>query len=345
MPTEQIVRLDELDEFQWTSITTTIDTATGGVLNRDIIFDDGTRKQEFFENGALREIFQSDNFDQFGQPLPGGGARPWEAIITRYDPNTGAIGGKTTIFDDGTQTEQFFQNGVLVETVQTDNFNPFNGPNFDPPADGGARPWESIVTTYDPNTGEIDRKTTVFDDGRETVQLFENGVLRETVQTDGFGEFTQPPLDGGAKEWESIVTRYDADGDIESRSIIRDDGVQTQQLYDDGVLLETLLTDGYGAGEQPPVDGGNFEWRGKLTIYDADGNTTARGTVFDDNDQIIFNYEGAQIVERLRIDGDGDEDWLLSVTTYPDTGPETVNYETRADVPFEYLTYLGLTPA
>ncbi|MDX8353648.1 hypothetical protein [Cognatiyoonia sp. IB215182] len=277
MPIEEIIRQDDLNQFPWQSIVTSVDTDTGEVLGRTSTYDDGTKTDQLLENGVLRESFQSDNFDQFGQPLPGGGAKRWESIQTFYDAE-----------------------------------------------------------------GQPEFKTIIFDDGTRTDQRFENGVLRESFQSDNFDQFGQPLPGGGAKPWESIETRFDANGDIETRSITGDNGVQTEQFYTDGVLREFFQTDGFDLGETPPADGGVFDWRGKLTIYDADGSITSRGTVFDDDDQIIFNYENAQIIERLRIDGDGDEDWLLSVTTYADTGPETVNYETLGDVPSQYLEYFGV---
>ncbi|MEM9787966.1 MAG: hypothetical protein AAF801_15820 [Pseudomonadota bacterium] len=338
MPIEEIIRQDDLNQFPWQSIVTSVDTDTGEVLGRTITYDDGTKTDQRFENGVLRESFQSDNFDQFGQPLPGGGAKRWESIQTSYDAE-GKPEFKTIIFDDGTRTDQRFENGVLRESFQSDNFDEFGQPL----PGGGAKPWESIETRFDAN-GRPEFKTIIFDDGTRTDQRFENGVLRETFKSDNFDQFGQPLPGGGAKPWESIATRYDSEGNIDGRSVVFDNGVHKEQFYIDGILSETLQTDGFDFREMPPADGGAFDWEAKISTFDTDGSLSSRTTVFDDKDVIIFNYENAQIIERLRIDGDGDEEWLLSVTTYADAGPQTVNYETLNDIPNEYLDYFGLTP-
>ena len=129
-------RFDTEEQFSWDSITSTFDNDT--LIFRDTLFDNGVARFEQFENGLRSVTTQYDNFDPFSGEAPAdGGAFSWTEQFTGYDEN-GDIQGRDTLFDNGVQRFEQFENGVRSSTTQYDNIDPFTG---EAPADGGAFSW------------------------------------------------------------------------------------------------------------------------------------------------------------------------------------------------------------
>lgn len=413
MPLSTSITFDENDVYNWFSIETTIITEIGHVFSRIITYDDGSvKEQEFDETGALSYMFQSDPNNAFA----------WETIETNYDYESSSLSERIIVYDNGNTTEQTFSAGVITNSLLVDNGDDYEWSWIDSSYDlngqiserellydngvfttqlfdagtitfslsvdvddfysdawdvvtlfysdgelserqtrydngsfkvevfadgtlsetvqiddyfgaGNAYDWSRIDTTYD-RSGLIEYRETVFDNGVLKYEEFENGTRTEMAQLDGFYN-GEPPVDGGAEAWESIVTYFE-EGDIARRETLFDDGVAKLELFENG--LRTIVYQ----DDRDDGQGGARDWQEKLTNYDANGQIETAGTLFDDGDTIIFNYEDGERTERVRFDGDDDESWLLSVTSFSDEGNQTVNYDTVDEVPEAYLGYLGL---
>ncbi len=313
------VDVDDFYSDAWDVVT--LFYSDGELSERQTRYDNGSFKVEVFADGTLSETVQID--DYFGA----GNAYDWSRIDTTYD-QSGLIQYRETVFDNGVMKYEEFENGIRTEMTQLDGFS-----YSEEPLDGGANAWQQIYTAYD-QSSLIEYRETVFDNGVLKYEEFENGTRTEMTQLDGFYN-GEPPVDGGAEAWESIVTYFE-EGDIARRETLFDDGVAKLELFENGVRTVVYQDD--------PDDGqgGARDWQEKLTNYDANGQIETAGTLFDDGDTIIFNYEDGERTERVRFDGDDDESWLLSVTSFSDEGNQTVNYDTVDEVPEAYLGYLGL---
>ncbi|WP_156788590.1 hypothetical protein [Roseobacter sp. CCS2] len=323
----ETVQLDNVDLFgnppldggakPWEEIITRYDF-DGVISERETTFDDGTQRFELFDNGTRSETVQLDNVDLFGNPPLDGGAKPWEEIITRYDFD-GVITERETTFDNGTQRFELFDNGTRSETVQLDNVDLFGNP----PLDGGAKPWEEIITRYDFD-GVISERETTFDDGTQRFELFDNGTRSETVQLDNVDLFGNPPLDGGAKPWEEIITRYDFDGVISERETTFDDGTQRFELFDNGTRSETVQLDNVDLFGNPPLDGGAKPWEEIITRYDFDGVISERETTFDDGVEKVEQFEAGLLIATTEEDVFDFKVWDTKSTTFDEDGNVSV---------------------
>lgn len=349
------IRFDDDDAYNWYSIETTIITEIDHVLSRVITYDDGSvKEQEFDETGALYYMFQSDPTNVY----------TWETIETIYDSD--GLSERVIVYDNGNTTEQSFTAGVIATALLIDNGDAYdwsqietvydqdgltaerevlydNGVFTAQLFDAGtitysvsvdvddfyADAWDVVTRYY--TDGELSERQIQYDSGLFTVQVFVDGTLSETTKIDEYGGA------GNAYDWSQIVTTYDESGVIEYRETTFDNGVLKYEEFEDGVRTMVYQED--------PDDGqgGAEDWQEKLTTYDENGQIETAGTLYDDRDTIIFNYEDGDLTERVRIDGDGDESWLLSVTSFSDVGNETVNYDTVDEVPVEYLDYLDLS--
>ena len=67
--------------------------------------------------------------------------------------------------------------------------------------------WDSITSTFDNDT--LIFRDTLFDNGVERFEQFENGVRSVTYQSDNIDQFTgEAPADGGAFSWTEQTTYY-----------------------------------------------------------------------------------------------------------------------------------------
>ncbi len=309
------IQEDTADEFNWNTIETERDD-NGTLLSRFIQYDNGTTRGESYENGTLRVVYQSD-LGPFGEPSD---VKPWETIETYYDAN-GDIEARFEVRDNGTTNLKQYEGGVLRYVEQTD-LSPTGGPS-------DVKAWERIETYYDAN-GDLEARFQVLDDGVTTLRQYEAGVLRQMEQVDLSP--TGGPSD--ARNWERIETFYDANGVIEARFELKDNGVTILKEYEAGVARVVTQEDRAPGGGTSDVK----NWDSITAFYDSNGVIEARETIFDNGDVTAFLYEGGQRALRLQFDGDDSNSWLVRETIY-DANNQVVaiyTYDTAEEVPPEY---------
>ncbi|MEM7057303.1 MAG: hypothetical protein AAF557_06935, partial [Pseudomonadota bacterium] len=310
----------------WKSILTNFESS-GTIQDRFTTFDDGVQKFETFENGLRRSTEQQDNPGGFGD-----GAEAWTSILTNFDSN-GLIQDRTTIFDDGVQKFEAFENGIRRSTEQQDNPGGFGD---------GAKSWASILTNFDTD-GVITDRTTIFDDGRERREIFEDGqiVSIEIVPQPGSGEI-------GAQ----TAFFYDDTGELIGKVILLDNGAETREYFLDGALRQRIEID---EGVALPINSfdlfdGNFVFAGLTPLPPVISdfpNDTDTGSPPDLNGPVdpptqgSFGGPGAipspPLDEPQRGDfsqvgsSDGAKSWTARVTTFEENGDVQSRYTLRDD--------------
>ncbi|WP_353471673.1 Ig-like domain-containing protein [Salipiger sp. H15] len=197
-------------------------TADGQVAQVAIVMDDGSTllKENSFTDGVLTGQLQTD----------GSGATSGKAWSTRelsFDAE-GHMVSMAMTFDDGTTRlhENTFSNGVRVATLITDG-----------EGTAGSLPWSSRSMTFDAD-GHWTGLETVFDDGT-TMQIsrtYVDGQLARELQVDGIGNQS-------SKAWSTREFFYDGTGVMTQSIILRDDGDQVTQVFENGLLASRLIED------------------------------------------------------------------------------------------------------
>lgn len=219
---------DAAGTTNWTKTHTSYD-AVGTIEQKEILFDAGVHEIQIFKDGVRSEISQYDNIDpSTGEGPADGGARKWTEIHTAFD-TAGIIVNREEIFDTGVRKVQIFKDAVRSEISQYDNFDLSTG---EAPADGGAKNWTEIHTTYDA-AGATELYVAVLDNGVHKIVTFENGVRSEMVEHDLKDN----------KTWDTRETLYEA-GNITQRNVTSDKGDVTVTLFLDGARTQTLEYDG-----------------------------------------------------------------------------------------------------
>ena len=301
------------DAAKWDSIYTYYDQ-DGVIERREETRDDGVQIYTFYENGVRRLQEQTD-FGQFGEPSD---ARIWETLEIRYD-EAGQTESRYEVRDDGVQIFTQYENGVRRLEEQSDR-GAFG-------ATSDARVWETLETRYD-EAGKIESRFELRDDGVQIFTQYENGVRRLQEQAD-FGPFGEP---SDARIWETIETRYDEAGTIESRYEVRDDGVQIYTEYENGVRRLQEQSDFGDFGETSDAR----IWETLEFRYDQDGKLENRYEVRDNGVQIYKEYDsGVQRFEE-RVDHGGfsgassdAEIWDRIEIQYDETGQRAFYFELR----------------
>ena len=216
---------DLADDFFWTTIQTERDE-NGTILLRQTVFDDNTTKVEEFADGNLSYVIQTDP-GSAGNPS---GAKPWESIETYYDAN-GLIEARIEQRDTGVTTTSEYDEGTLRRQIKED-LDEAGGPS-------DAQNWERIETYYDID-GQLEARVEVKDNGVTIEKEYEDGVLRFVTQQDG----TQTSGPSDVKPWDSILTVYDNNGQLEARETFFDDGDITALLFEMGSRALKLELDG-----------------------------------------------------------------------------------------------------
>lgn len=225
----------------------------GEVVRTFGTYSNGTSYQDEFTDGVRDTRYWSDRTTDGTD-----GAKPWTSITLEYDVATGDLIERQTFNDDGTSKTELFEGGVRSSTAQLDNFV-FNSDV--PPADGGAKAWQEINTTFDEN-GVISNRETTFDNGVQRLEFFEDGNRLGIIEED--------VLDFAG--WDVRMTVYDTDGNVSQRAVSFDNADETYRLYEGGQLLGRLDLDGNDSNT----------WEARLTEYPADGPiVTTYDNMFD----------------------------------------------------------------
>lgn len=252
-------RYDFQDLYQWDIIDTTFDDYTGELIQRATQYDNGSYRDESFAFGKRMYMV---HFDDFGGPQ-GYGAYDWERIETSFDMN-GRMELRTTFFDDGGVRDEQFQDGMRTMTFQVDGY-----------MQPGGNDWDTIETTYGYD-GQIEMRTTHYDDGTVREEQFQDGVRLNTFQYD-------PNFGPGGQDWDSIHTSFDFDGRIQNRMTHYDDGSIKDETFLDGMRDRIYEMDA-------PGPGGN-RWDTIETVFDF-----YTGDLIE---RITSNDDGSVLTERF----------------------------------------------
>lgn len=286
---------------------------TGTIVGKQIYYDNGLIRQENFENGVRTQILIDDSVGATPE-----GVKSFTTQEIYFDV-TGQKLGVQTIYDDGVQKDESFENGVRFQTVEAD-------------VTGTAKLWDQIETTYTQN-GLLAGRQTIYDDGTVRTEDFLDGVREQTIQSDN-------SVGNAAKDWTQITTDFDAVGVIVSRQTDYDDGRQRLDTYDNGERQMIVVND-FSSGN-------TYSWSQLVTVFDEDGNLDARQRINDDGDELITKYELDRDRDfTIEIDNDESESWAVRVKEFDSNGqnPVVTIYDSQAEVPQPYFEYLGLVLA
>lgn len=269
--------------------------ANGLLENRVTFYDNGTVKEELWQDGVRTVTNQYDNPQELGGP----GVKAWDQAQTIYDASGQKV-GKVTFYDDGRVLSQEWSEGLLSHSLMEDN--PGDGT-------GGAKSWDRIETFFD-GAGQASSRITIYDNGSTREDSFQFGQKVSSIAIDVEDN----------TDWIQSETYYDAFGSRETRTTQYDDGRVTYQTYAFGQLASSIT-------EDAPFDFGNgaYDWASRGTIYE-NGERVLSGTTYDNGDGVLKEFAGDMLTFLHERDGDGSEAWLGRTTTYDLDGSSTVEY-------------------
>ncbi|MEP0962038.1 MAG: hypothetical protein ABJ370_00285 [Paracoccaceae bacterium] len=233
----------------------------------------------------------------------------------------GFITTRETLDDNGVRQLEEFENGIRKTVTQFDNLDPITGAT---PEDGGDKAWTERETRFDEG-GFITARYTLNDNGVRQLEEFENGIRTTVTQFDNLDSITgATPEDGGAKVWTERETRFDENGDIESRGTSYDDGTTKHEKFVDGVLSESYQDDFLPGGISD-----TRPWSSISIYYDASGKINSRWVLRDDGTREVKRFEdglltGISVTDGIDprtggvVDGDGVKNWLRKYTLFGD---------------------------
>lgn len=200
-------------------------------------FDNGIVNTQSFSMGNLTSVLRIDGEDI---------NENWLLKYKEYD-NDGNVTLSARVTDD------------LVAFVSTfgyddgDNQYLTSKVHSDLSEDGSAKDWETKIFEYEEETGELLKKTVVFDDGREKV-VTHNEDGKVVNWTDGSPE---------SYNWDTIEISFDNNGDRLGKTVVQDDGdVTFTQFFDDQKLFRLDFD----------ISDTHEEWFARQIIYDCDGD-------------------------------------------------------------------------
>lgn len=321
----------------WREIASRFDDTSGLIENRLTRFDNGVVHFEDFSNGVRRSLQQLDGpqpeFDQttgqFVHPEDPG-ALAWQSIRTAYDAG-GEVYFRRTVLDNGIISREGFDDGARDFTQQIDGLateqSLLSGGGAEPVA-SGVRNWSYITTVFDRDTGLIENRTTVYDNGVQKLEEFDpDGALFTKDLFDGDPQEVAAGTAGpGARAWTSIEADY-LDGELTSRRTTFDDDTYRLEQSDpaDGVSLrveQLVLDTRFDTGGVILPDQSNLKF--VITDYGADGEVSTRSTLYSDGGTRTEFYEApAQSGSSSRLshvlEADSDDNihpWEIVFTSY-----------------------------
>ncbi|KIC08474.1 hypothetical protein RA19_21175, partial [Leisingera sp. ANG-M1] len=234
---------------RWQSVQQSLD-ADGKVLTAAITFDDGTArsKQNLYTDGVRTGQVFTD----------GSGAQSsanWQQLVRSLDADGQVLRTEVT-FDDGTArvVENSYSGGVRVSQVFTDGSGAQSTAN-----------WQQLVRSLDAD-GQILRTEVTYDNG--TTRVVENnysgGIRVSQIVTDGSGAQS-------SADWSRLEQYFGANGGLERKVTLRDNGDRITSLFDEGILTSRTYED--LNGDQP------FE--SKTTTFANDGAVIDTSFVWD----------------------------------------------------------------
>ncbi|MBS1302874.1 hypothetical protein [Loktanella sp. SALINAS62] len=274
-----VVQTDAGAQYGWTSVTETLNAA-GHTTARTQTNDDGSeRVQSFDATGQIltdqttdaNGVVKLDTYDATGlistaqtDGSTDGLAEKWTTKTVTYE--NGVVVGDSIAYDNGTSVQKTFVAGTLQSL------------RFQDGADGTAadtKSYDTVLTNY---AADGDRLSSVmtYDNGDTGSRTYnDDGSLGQLVLTDV----------SGGRNWDTITRDYSATGAMESVTVVRDDGVTTENTFSTttGNRTSSVTTDATG------VDS-TADWASIEKTFDLDGNMSQHVRTFDNGSVSTTNY-------------------------------------------------------
>ncbi|MEM7212691.1 MAG: hypothetical protein AAF479_12505 [Pseudomonadota bacterium] len=349
------VQPDDPGVRDWQSILTYFNSDTGLIESRGTDYDNGISTIEEYQAG-IRTVFR-----QFDGPQPeydfelgervqpeDPGVREWQSIKTGFDPVSGQPQSRTIVYDNDVVYRELYRDGVRINLFQSDGLE--LEPSDDVlPDDPGVWEWRSIGTIFDHTTGEIVRRTKVYDNGGRKVEEFVEGQLSLLRQTDD----TSSPF--GSEDWASVETVYE-NGQLTQRKTTFDNNDERTETFANGRLASIVDSKSSFLGTPPAACTLSLEGcpdsplglragiDQRVTVFGSDGQVSLRKTLYANDDQTAAIYNDGRIAEQHLLDGDGDRDWLARKLIYGLDGrvSDTLEFYAVAEVPSDFALALDL---
>ena len=231
----------------------------------------------------------------------------WDSIESLYN-DADELQSRSTIFDNGVLRVEIpitndLGTGLTSTMTLTDN------------SEANDFAWDVIQTTFAAD-GSTVAKSTTYDNGITRVADFTDGALTTITRLDNPGA-----SDGGAKAWDSIVSTFDASGNISSDSVVNDNGTSTVTTYNaEGTRTGAVKTD------NQTVDGSDLNtWDTVALTYDGAGNVTERTTTYDNGVVRVDTFtdgvrSSVTMTDNPGAADDGVKSWASQQTTYDAAG-------------------------
>lgn len=166
------------DAKRWSEISMSFDD-NGDRETRFTTYDDGTTREDNFEDGVRATSIQRDESD-------GGDAVSWSQIFTSYD-ESGRVSDRVVNNDNGIERHDRYDDGQLERSIKIDN------------SEGGeARTWDSIATHYDDN-GDVEFVDMIDDNYDQFLFAYSEGELEHKIERDG----------NESEDWQFRVSTYE----------------------------------------------------------------------------------------------------------------------------------------
>ncbi|MEM6383510.1 MAG: hypothetical protein AAF739_12610 [Pseudomonadota bacterium] len=268
LPPNTTVREDVDGDKIWDKITDTTDDE-GVLVSRVIDYDDGRVREETYEEGVIASATLSGpdedsittTFDYVEGVLTKttrtdvGDDKIWSSVETEFQEDGSTVAKRTTIYDDGRETEETFTDGVLSERTRTDSET------------ADLFQWDVFSQSFD-EAGNVTAQTVIRDDGQQTETSFDNGAVTTIKRFDTADTFL----------WATVDETFNEDGSRDTRTFTFDDGRILTEGFENGITTSGSQTD--------PLDA--FSWASIEYNYDASGAVIGRTVTTDDGDIRTF---------------------------------------------------------
>ncbi len=181
-PWERLVMIGDFGDAAWSRQTRTLD-ATGALLTRAVIFDDGRTSDTAYVDGNRTTTTQRDPTD----------VRSWTSVTTEF------AGGERTarhrLDDNGVDTIMGFVAGTIATSDSTDTADAFV--------------WSTVRRSFD-DAGSIVTRVTDFDNGDISTTTYADGVRRSVLFEDV----------SDSRPWTTRLSTYGSDGELENTTFL-----------------------------------------------------------------------------------------------------------------------------
>ncbi len=255
---DSLTLLDGSDSRSWTTYASTYDAATGGIVGQQVLYDNGDIGTTGYVDGirASTLVTETDGdmrtvlYDAEGRResvvfVDGSDTRSWANYTNTYDTATGRIDTRELLLDNGNTQSIGYIDGTRSSVIVTETDGDTRTTLYDADGardsitflDGGdTRIWTSHTSTYDAETGRIDTREVLYDNGNVQRIDYADGIRSSVVltETDGDTRTTLYDADGtrtsvtfvdgsDTRSWTSFTSAYDGNGDFIDRTFVQDE--------------------------------------------------------------------------------------------------------------------------